>query len=764
MKTRSATRDAADLNFRSFKVRTKSLDENNRSIEAMIATETPVNEWDWQRGEVVPRVLVAEGAILPKSRQVPLLDAHNRYTTAAQQGSIRNLKVEANGVAGRLSFSSTAEDAWTKVREGHITDVSAGFAVLKEHYVPAGETRNFFGKTYTGPMNVATKWRLHEGSTVPIGADEQAKMRGYRIAGGKLVRESQNTVPPNAGKQDVSQEEVFRMNPELRKLCVERGMDEKFDDAKALEWLNANAARIAEKQAPPANTIVSKETHDTEALARAVSEKVVAEVERRQTLAEQAKREQREAFERDADATLELMFGSKEAVPADLRTLCFADGAMDKVRTRIADYRKANTERISGDFSSGIVQAGEAQRDKHRSALHSALLVRAYDLNGYGEAEKRLPSDKRAAGWENFRNIRLLDFARECLMADGYRYEELRGLTGEQIAKAAMGWPERIGLRHPCEVLGNRGHAYHTTGSLAYITLDAMHKVTTDGYNEAPSTWRGPMRQAASVPDFKNKHVVKFSAAGNLPIWQDNKSPNETAFANEKESYAVEARAEVASFSWQLYVNDDQDTLGRVPSLLGAAAKRTVNTVAWAQVTGNPTLADGQALFLANATGNRKRSNLTTGAATPSVSTLQTMTNKMMQMRGLNTPEGNESTDILNIMPVYIVGPTALRTTILQLIKSVADPASSNANVFNPVQGLIPVIEPLLDANSTTAWYLFASPSQVDTVEVSFLQGQETPVIDSYVDEATWCRKVMIVQSFAAKAIDHRGVQRHDGA
>ena len=102
--------------------------------------------------------------------------------------------------------------------------------------------------------------------------------------------------------------------------------------------------------------------------------------------------------------------------------------------------------------------------------------------------------------------------------------------------------------------------------------------------------------------------------------------------------------------------------------------------------------------------------------------------------------------------------------TILQLVNSSADPAASgNSGIYNPSRGLTVIIEPLLDANSTTAWYLGASPSQVDTIEVSFLQGQETPVINDYVDEATWSRKVTVVQCFAAKAVDHRGLQRHDG-
>lgn len=736
-----AAAELQNLNFRSMRVRAKTMNEADRTVEAFITTETPVMEMDWERYEMVPRVLLTDGAQLPKSRQVPLLDSHNRWTTASQLGSIRQLAKEDGGVSGRLMFSATAEDEWTKVREGHVTDVSAGFEVLDETYVPAGESKRIRGRDFTGPVNVATKWRLREGSITPIGADEAAKLRGLD--------------PANLPKP---KKETPKVKPELRKRCVECGMDEKLTDEQAMDWLAANATRVLhtplKAPEPVAATLVEgKPLIDAGEIARSVSEKVMKEIEQREKLQEQARKDQREAFERDIDATLKLVFG--EDVPTDVRSACMGEQSIDKARERIAAEKKKRDEALA--IPGRFIQPGPAQRDKHREALQTALTVRAYDLRGFGMADKLLPTDQRAKGWDEFRNVRLLDFARECLIADGYSYQEVRSLTGEQLAKAAMGWPEKVGLR-------SAGYAYHTTGSLAHITLDAINKNLTNGYNEAPSTWQGPMRQAASVPDFKQKHVIKFSAAGNLPIWQDNKEPHETAFSNEKESYAIEARAETASFSWQLFVNDDMDALSRVPAALGAAARRTVNAVAWSQVTSNPKLSDGQALFLETATGNRKRSNLTTGSATPTVSTLQTMTNKMMQMRGLNTPEGNESDDILNITPVYIVGPSALRTTIMQLINSTADPAASgNSGIFNPARGLVVVIEPRLDANSTTAWYLFASPTQIDTIEVTFLQGQETPVTNSYVDEATWSRKVTVVQSFAAKAIDHRGVQKHNG-
>ncbi len=183
-----------------------------------------------------------------------------------------------------------------------------------------------------------------------------------------------------------------------------------------------------------------------------------------------------------------------------------------------------------------------------------------------------------------------------------------------------------------------------------------------------------------------------------------------------------------------------------------------------AALTDNPSMEDGQVLLLATAAGNRQRSNLSTGSATPTVTTIGTMKDKMRQMRGENTPENNESDDILNLEPVYIVLPSALETIGLQLVRSIADPAANlSSAVFNPAGNLIPVIEPRLDADSATAWYLFASPSQIDTVEVTFLQGYETPVTRNWMDDRKLAQSFAVVQVFAAAAMNHRGIQRHDG-
>ena len=708
----------SQLNNRNFgsvvvSLRSQTINDNDRTIEAVLSTESPVDMWDYQRGQVIPEILLASGVELPKSRQVPLLNSHQRSSIDDQLGSIRNIATDNGEIVGRLSFSKSAENEWQKVREGHVTDVSVGYEVKKKTYVADGQVRNFSGREITGPANVVTKWRLLEGSVTPIGADEMAKMRGYT-----------GTAQTMKG---------FVMNEELRALLVSQGMPKDASEEDAQKWLvrHLSAKKEEETRQKPAE---NKET------AKAESVDVRAAVE----AALKAQREATRTFRKECDSLLEV------ADMADLKQRCYELDDIADVRKLIIDER-AKRKNGEGEIS---IAPGPAQRDKHVAAIKTAIGLRTMQSINASQSviDQQVPKEQRAAGHEHYRNASLFDMAKECVAMDGIN---TRGLTREQVAMAALGFYRQAGVRSDV--------GYHQTGNFANLTLDAVNKSMSVGYQEFPATWRGPMRQGTSVPDFKNKHSIRLGAIPNIPVWPGIDAPEKASFADAKESYAVECRSSIISFGYKLLVNDDMDALTRVPQMFGNAASRTVNAAAWAQITGNPTMSDSVALF-ATATGARKRTNLTTGAGAPSVSTVQTLTNLMMQMRGENTPEGNESDDVLSLMPRYIVGPGALKTTIEQLINSISDPASSNSGVYNNTRNLVPVIEPLLDASSTTAWYLFASTSQIDTVEVSFLQGQETPVVRDWVEDETLSQNFAVLQTFGVKALNHRGIQKHAGA
>jgi hypothetical protein len=719
----------SDPGFRSLEVRAKSFREDERSVEAVISTEAPVLMPDWSRGELVPEVLLARGAEFPKSRQIPFLDSHNRSSIKDQLGSARNITVGDGNITATLMFSKAAqaEDAMAGVREGHITDVSVGYDVLKRTYIAEGQTKTISGREFTGPVNVVTKWRLREVSLTPIGADAQAKLRGLDPA---AVRFSQ---------------EGFEMNQELRALLVSRGMPAEFSDDQAQRWLVDNASKLAATQQPPPEPTRAAPVQPTApALTADDVARMIAEGTRK---ALEAQHQARTAFETEARGLCEL---------ADMADEFDAVRGFSDVNAVREHLKKAKAERSASIPFGGTISIGKTGQERLSGDLRAAMIVNAVRFAANGDTAKieKHTTDVERKAAAPFAHATLMDMATEYVRGMGV---STFGLSREKIAQAAMFGPEKAGLS------GRSVTPYHTTGNFANLTLDAINKSMMIGYTEVPATWRGPMRQGLSVADFKTIHRLRHGGIPNLPAWNDVERPNRVSFADAKESYAVECYSEGIDFSYKLIVNDDMDALTRVPLGLGDAAARTVNAVAWSQITSNPLMSDGVALF-SDVSGNRKQKNLETGSVSNYTTAINLLTQNMMVMRGENTPEGGAGPDILGLMPAYICVPAALRATILTLLQSTADPYASQSGVANINRNLQLIVEPLLDANSATAWYLFAEPRRIDTVEVTFLQGQETPQIRTVPDEHNLSITYYVLQTFGAKALNHRGMQRHTGA
>lgn len=780
---RNATPEA--LGYRTTSVtldgaRAKTIDEKERSIEAVLSTENPVRTFDRDRYELVPEVLLNSGMNTPRSGQVPLVDNHNYSSVANVLGSVRGIEKVKGETHGRLFFArdEASETAFGKARDGHSPDVSVGYRVNKRTYIPKGQTQRIEGRNFEGPVNVVTDWDLREVSMTPIGADEQAKMRGLspeKIA--ELQRRQQN-------------EGSLRMNPELLKKLIARGMPADVckdptrseDVAKALAWMAENPSFLEEKRAecdkekerkkrkpmkkdPPEED--EEDDEEDEQVERGLNAADVDKIVKRalKTADDQRRAEAKQRSER-CESLLKIAGLEGRSTPEEI---AFADSCRsiedeNELIKKIQDERAKRSERYSTPLGPSVAfQMGAAQRDKHRAAVGTALMMRAAGechLDGPDQVKKFVPEEQRAKGWEDFRHARLIDIARECMLMDGARFEDLRGKADWEVAMMAMASFERFGTRE------DFAGAYNVTGSFPKLTLDAINKSMMLGFQQIPPTWRGPMSVGQPARDFKTIHRIQLGAVPNLQIWNDVTKHAQASFADEEEKYAVEARSTEIEFSYKLLVNDDMNALSRTPQKLGDAAGRTLNAVAWSNITGNPTMRDGVALF-SGITGNRLQTNLVASGsgAAPSVATRQVLVYQMGIMRGTVTPEGKLGDDILGLRPTYIVSGLSLETTVLQLVKSSADPSQANPAVFNPgYNTLIPVFEPLLDLNSTTAWYLFASPSRVETVEITFLQGLEEPRIVEIPTFDRFSRKYVILHVYGSKALDWRGVQQNAGA
>lgn len=183
-------------------LRAASWNADDLSVDAVLSTERAVTIWDWDAYATIDEVLRADGVVIPDGGQAPLLDAHMRWSVDDIRGSVRAIQREGDQVVGQLRFAKvdSNQETITKVREGHLTDVSVGYRVLEAVRLKPGETQEIKGRTYKAdkrPLRVATKWELKEVSLVPVGADAAAKMRADD-GPERMIMETARTEPQQA--------------------------------------------------------------------------------------------------------------------------------------------------------------------------------------------------------------------------------------------------------------------------------------------------------------------------------------------------------------------------------------------------------------------------------------------------------------------------------------------------------------------------------------------------------------------------------------
>lgn len=352
-------------------------DKDTRSVRVTLATETPVDIWDWELGRV-KEVLLMSGCLIPKNGQVPLADTHDLGTVENVLGSIRELATKGKNLEGTIYFASTddALDAASKVEEGHITDVSVGYIRHDKTFVPKGQKAVIGGRSYTGPVLVVTSWSPYEGSLCPVGADQAAKIRSLH---GLENPENPETPEPKG---------LRKMNKKLKELLEKHGLKANATDAEARAFL----ADLVGGKREADLTDEEQELVDTESVRMAEQEKVRA----KQGLV---------AADERARCTEIYEMGRKFG---------FEDKADEMVRSAVtlADARAKMLElvhaRAAASGAVGSVSFGLEDRDKFRTAAEEGLLVRA-----------GLMSDKAVKFGTEFAGRRLTDLARSALRMAG---------------------------------------------------------------------------------------------------------------------------------------------------------------------------------------------------------------------------------------------------------------------------------------------------------------------------------------------------------
>jgi hypothetical protein len=719
----------------------------SRPTRAVVATENPVRRYDEQTDQVVNEVLLMDGIEFRGGRdQMPIVDSHDDTTVRNILGSIQRLQVDhGSGELYGVPVFASDPDAQTiqaRMQEGHITDFSITAQPLESLFVPKGQsyTTNR-GAVIEGPAIIHTRWQPHNASICATGADEYSTVR--------------------RSYTDLNRKRIIRMNPELLAKLTAMGLpDGVTDPDQVLSWVigyvgeDAMESPVVESAAEEL-PVAAEEIPPVEKMDGLEEEPAV---EKSSTVAEVARSTAKTTalIKRALDADQKRRNEIQAAVKIAKLDQAFADELCNS-HVSVADanariIRKMATEPLGASVGADV-RVTDSSEDKTFAAMRDGLITRSLSYTTLANRKLAKPAD----GHQDFVTMPVRRMAAMIVRSEmGLSYQQMERLSEMEIMRLAMNNPAAI-RRHRGII--RRDAAYHTTGSFGNLLLDAMNKTLLTSYEEAQYSYTIWARQGASTTDLKEIHRMRFSEFPNLEMIPENKPYPQKAMSDAKESYRPEKRGAALTYSWEAFINDDLDAFSKGPVMMGNAARRTINQAVYEVLTANDLMGDGVALFGAHASGT----NTSGAAAAPSVTTLNAGFLAMRKQKGLN------SSVAINVAPRFLIHGPAYEATVDELLVSTSYNAANNnegvKNLYGPEgpqkRRLIPVCDNAL-GDTSTDWFLAADQSQgVDTVEYTFLQGEESPMIDQEEDFDTDTYKFKIRQTFGVKAIDWRGLYRN---
>lgn len=429
--------------------------------------------------------------------------------------------------------------------------------------------------------------------------------------------------------------------------------------------------------------------------------------------------------DRERSATI-TDIGRRSGLPQEQIDTAIADGtSVEAFRIRGFDHMSTASEALRTGQGTRAQIIGQGDDEKRGAAIENALLHR-YDPRGV-----QLTDHAR-----EFRGLTLLEIGSECLEARGVK---TRGMGKHERAQAMLQ------MRSEASEIALRSGGGMTTSDFPNILANVANKTLRMGYQAAPQTFR-PLVRVVTVPDFKPVSRVQLGEAPRLEKVNERGEFKRGKMGDAAEKYAVSTYGKIVAITRQVIINDDLDAFTRIPRSFGVAAANLESDLVWGEITGNPLMADGFALF------SPEHANLGAGGAI-TVDVVGGAREAMRNQKGL------DGVTLLNVSPTYLVVPVALETKAEQFLGMIYPTKTADA-VTDTMRKLKPISEPRLDAVSKTNFYVFGDPAQIDLIELAYLEGAEGLYTETRMGFDVDGVEVKVRQDVGAKVIDHRGAWR----
>jgi len=400
----------------------------------------------------------------------------------------------------------------------------------------------------------------------------------------------------------------------------------------------------------------------------------------------------RAAAEQERIAAVRKVCGSGDA-HAEIAAKAIAEG-WDVTRTELevlrADRPKAPAAHIPDNSMSGAV-------------LEAACMLtggmKGDDVAGAYSEKAVEAADKRFKG-----GIGLQELLLEAAWANGYDGRNFR--DSRSVLRFAFGSHIQAGI---------------STIDIGGILSNVANKFLLEGFFSVERTWRN-ICAVRNVSDFKTVTSYRLIGKDQYEIVAPGGELKHGTLGGESYTNKADTYGLLLAIDRRDIINDDLGAITTVPRKLGRGSGVKINDIFWGVFLNNGSF------FTA---GNK---NYLTGADT------------VLGIDGLSKAEKAfmDQTDSdgkpIGIQPAVMLVPTALSAMATMLYKALEirdTTASTKYPVANPHQNKFRaeasryLSNSSYTGNSEKAWYLLADPNDLPVIEVAFLNGQESPTIET---------------------------------
>lgn len=290
------------------------------------------------------------------------------------------------------------------------------------------------------------------------------------------------------------------------------------------------------------------------------------------------------------------------------------------------------------------------------------------------------------------------------------------------------------------------GRAMHSTSDFPLLLSNIARKSLASAYEAEEQTFR-PIARQRNLPDFKP--VYELEIAGQItpePLLEGGEYKAATV-QEQQASWRIYTYGKKIAVTRQLIINDDLDALSRIPQMIGRGMSLFESNEVWKLITSNAKMSyDNKALFHAD------HANQGTGAVGEAA-----ISAARKALRNQKDIAGNR----INLRPRYMLLPTALETAAQKFLSPIQPTTTGDVNIFTGSMSLI--VEPRLDDASEQAYYVTASPEQIDMIAFGYLDGEAGPQVETVNERDPDGTVIYARLDFGCTLLNHRGFYKSTG-